>query len=357
MVSFLSGAHKETTFFSCTPFKQNAMPRSPRRWSRKRSKASRKRASPGRRKSARTSPRSYRFRASTEKFDLITIPQNTLLFRSDEAFKRDGADGDERIRLNKPLYLFQEYANAQAYGTVKEYELKRTVHLLSMTEANIRAVIKYLAGVDEITTSKGPMSSDVAIRILLTYLSNEDKVDDIKKNLDSLVWANVKINTVRYPLKHEIEPYESSLAHAVGYILCSFGINGIHHPEGMTRSNGVPFHEEILLCEPRDCVQRRPNDRLPSFTGTITCSSSLGSVRITHVRLTSVRRPYLTFATNPESTFEFMGGDTLGINKSVSTFEIHEQWLIDTWPAGDTPSAGNENDNQTLIDLLSSTQT
>lgn len=279
-------------------------------------------------------------------FELKTIPRGTILYRSDEAFQ---TDGDERIRQNKPLYLFEEYTNAQAYGhEIKEYELTRTLHVLPITEANIRNVIARLKSVDHITTSKGAMSSDDAIRIILTYLSNGDKIDAIKENVTNLVWANVFINTTLFPPSLKLDEYENSLAHAVGYVLCSLGIDGIHNPGTMKRLQGIPFHEEILVCNPQDCVRTRLRPPTPSFTGTITCATSLGSVRITNVTLRSVNKPFLTFATNPESTFHYKGNDKLGIEESKSTFEIHEYWLIEESYDKD------DNDNQELLSLLSS---
>ena len=287
------------------------------------------------------------YRSTIHDFSMRELPSGTNLYRSDDAFK---TDGDERIRTNKPLFVFEDPISAAHYGTVKKYRLTRTLHFLSVTEANIKKVIERLKEKSQIEIQNKYISSDNAIRLILIYLSQGHKVDAIKQNSDELVWTDVKINTVMFPpsLREILSHYEDSLAHTVAYILCTFGIDGIHHPPGMERLQGNLFHEELLVCNPRDCVQRQEEDNSNDgvremtsqfsnlnnpnnieFTGTIIIANALGAFRITNVTLQSFEDAFITIIFDASNCdYEKKGNDnSLFVLRHDNTFEIHKTWL------------------------------
>jgi hypothetical protein len=126
-----------------------------------------------------------------------------------------GNSGANTTLGNSPTYFARTLNNAALYGTVRSYELKRTVSLFDMGSVNEVAKLMLRA--------PPPIHKDI---VKTFNISN----------------GNVKRTSIPEPDRR------------VARFICSLGYDGYIAPR-LLRKNGGTFHAEVVLCKPRDVLR------------------------------------------------------------------------------------------------------
>jgi len=131
--------------------------------------------------------------------------------------------GDSRPNTslgNSPTFFATTQNNAKLYGTVRSYETKRNVNLLNMGIVN-----------------------EVAKIIALAYGRNNIHPNDIIKTFNISNGLQVKRDS------------NVDLDRKVARFICNLGYDGYTAPR-LVRKNGGTFHAEVVLCSPRDVLNK-----------------------------------------------------------------------------------------------------
>jgi hypothetical protein len=127
-----------------------------------------------------------------------------------------GNSGANTTLGNSPTYFARTLKNAELYGTVRSYDLKRAVSLFNM--GNVNEVAKLMS------------------------LAPPSIYNDIVQTFNISNGNQVKRASNAEPDRR------------VARFICSLGYDGYTAPR-LSRKNGGEFHAEVVLCKPRDVLR------------------------------------------------------------------------------------------------------